>query len=917
MHSKSKLLTIVLAGTLSISAWPSERSAWREQAPTAPLPAGSQAKRMLKAEDCAVWEALAGTAISPDGRWFCYGISLVDGDGRLAVRSCDGPERAEIVLGSGGRFSDDSKWLGYSIGVPKKEAEKLREQKKPVENAFGLRNLATGSQQRWESVQSWAFTKGGRFVILQRYRPAPRAAGGHDVLILDLATDSTLGVSSVAEWSVRKDGRLLALRFESDGPERGIQVLDLHTRALRNVHWGKSTYSNMVWAESGSVLGFLFGSSDPKKEGDWNSLCVVSGLDAESPTLKVYDPSKDEKFPKGMRIAEFGGLGISDDGSSLSFGIKTWEEKKAPAGKPEDKPNVDVWHYKDIDPQPLQARSGPQKRSETLLCVWRPSENRFIQVGTERQPLARLLDGHRHALVEDPKPHETAVKVGGLEHSDWWIVDVLEGTRSKVAERRRFPMIPSPDGGYLAYYWQKNWWIYDIAKGRAANVTEDLRQSFEDPDNDLTLAEKPPADGPDWLAGDAGMVVYTKFDAYLVTFSSMAATRLIERGKEQIVFRLRDVGFHEDGIRLQDPWYFSAFDEGSKASGFYRREPDGKGRMSVIDPSMLTGLRRAKDVDRLTFVQQTFEKSPTVLLTNEQFAAIKPLASTNPQQSGFFWGKTELVEYKSKTGAALQGILIYPADYVPNRQYPMVTYIYERLSRGLHQYRMPVDWQSYNQQMLSQRGYFVLMPDIVYRDRNPGISAVECLEPAVAAVLKKGIGVDSKRVGLVGHSWGAYQTAFVVTQSKVFSAAVAGAPLTELMSMYNSFYWNWGETNQVIFESSQGRMAVPWWEDMKSYLDNSPVFHAGKITAPLLIAFGDADGAVDWHQGQYLYNTMRRMGKSIIMLVYPGENHGLAKRPNQLDYAKRVRHFFDVHLQGAKPEPWVTQGVPFVKKGEG
>jgi dipeptidyl aminopeptidase/acylaminoacyl peptidase len=83
------------------------------------------------------------------------------------------------------------------------------------------------------------------------------------------------------------------------------------------------------------------------------------------------------------------------------------------------------------------------------------------------------------------------------------------------------------------------------------------------------------------------------------------------------------------------------------------------------------------------------------------------------------------------------------------------------------------------------------------------------------------------------------------------------------------------------------------------------------------VAFGDEDGAVDWHQGQELYATMRRMGKNMILLVYPGENHGLARRPNQIDYARRVRHFFDVYLKGVKAEPWVTEGVPHLRRNDG
>ncbi|MCK7535669.1 MAG: prolyl oligopeptidase family serine peptidase [Marinilabiliales bacterium] len=76
----------------------------------------------------------------------------------------------------------------------------------------------------------------------------------------------------------------------------------------------------------------------------------------------------------------------------------------------------------------------------------------------------------------------------------------------------------------------------------------------------------------------------------------------------------------------------------------------------------------------------------------------------------------------------------------------------------------------------------------------------------------------------MGHSWGAYQTAFIITQTDLFSAAVAGAPLINMISMYNEIYWNSGTPNQNIFETSQGRLREPWWEIMDEYLANSPMF---------------------------------------------------------------------------------------------
>ena len=102
------------------------------------------------------------------------------------------------------------------------------------------------------------------------------------------------------------------------------------------------------------------------------------------------------------------------------------------------------------------------------------------------------------------------------------------------------------------------------------------------------------------------------------------------------------------------------------------------------------------------------------------------------------------------------------------------------------------------------------------------MSAVWALVPAVQAAIKTGI-VDPKRVGLQGHSWGGYQTAFTITQTDIFAAAVAGAPLTDMISMYSIIYKNSGGTNGAIFESSQGRFTSGPWDNWDAYTRNSPV----------------------------------------------------------------------------------------------
>jgi dipeptidyl aminopeptidase/acylaminoacyl peptidase len=209
----------------------------------------------------------------------------------------------------------------------------------------------------------------------------------------------------------------------------------------------------------------------------------------------------------------------------------------------------------------------------------------------------------------------------------------------------------------------------------------------------------------------------------------------------------------------------------------------------------------------------------------------------------------------------------------------------------------------------------VLDPDIVYHVNDPGMSAVWAVVPAVRAAVATGI-VDEANVGLWGHSWGGYQTAFLVTQTNIFKAAIAGAPLTDMVSMYSSVYWNTGGANQAIFESSQGRFKGNFIDNYDAYIRNSPAFHADKVTTPLMILHNDKDGAVDFNQGITYFNTLRQLGKDVIMLEYVGENHGLSRPVNQRDYAARMAEYFDHHLKGAPAADWIINGVPRLRMDE-
>jgi dipeptidyl aminopeptidase/acylaminoacyl peptidase len=244
----------------------------------------------------------------------------------------------------------------------------------------------------------------------------------------------------------------------------------------------------------------------------------------------------------------------------------------------------------------------------------------------------------------------------------------------------------------------------------------------------------------------------------------------------------------------------------------------------------------------------------------------------------------------------------------------MIVYTYELLSQELHNYIVPSERSYYNRTAWTQNGYFVFTPDIVFRPREPGMSTVESVEPAIRAVIAKGL-IDPTKVGHIGHSWGGYEAAFLPTRSRMFAASVAGAAITNMLSFMGELHWGPGNAELDHWETGQARMEVPYWEDMDAYLRNSPVAKVHELKSPVLLMTGDNDGTVYWHQAVEYYNYARRAGREdVVMLVYPTEDHGLRKKENQVDYHRRINEWFGHYLKGEAAAKWMTEGVTWADR---
>jgi len=219
-------------------------------------------------------------------------------------------------------------------------------------------------------------------------------------------------------------------------------------------------------------------------------------------------------------------------------------------------------------------------------------------------------------------------------------------------------------------------------------------------------------------------------------------------------------------------------------------------------------------------------------------------------------------------------------------------------------------------------GYAVLLPSLPSAVRNSG--PADGLAERVLAIIDAAarqpdtVGrFDAERLALWGHSFGAYAVATVIGQTDRFRGAIAVAPATDLISRHGQF----GAGRRIFasdvaptswsagwVETLQGDMRAPPWEDPQRYVLNSPLFEAGRIKTPLLIASGEIDGS---HAGQAeeLFSALYRQSKEVTLLTYWGEGHLFGSPGNLRDLYARAFAFLAEHLGPPPLEADLTAAV--------
>ncbi|MCX6549799.1 MAG: prolyl oligopeptidase family serine peptidase [Acidobacteria bacterium] len=789
---------------------------------------------------------------------------------------------------------------------------------------------------------------------------------GTDLLVRELATGTQATINEVVEYVWTKDGSWLAYGTSSVAktPEKdGAFARRMSDGVTKTLLSGLGHYKSFAFDDKAAQLAFL-ADRDSYKENP--ATCKLFHWLTASDVATELVAASTKGMPAGMTVSENGKTEFSKDGARLFFGYARPPAAEAAEDAPEPV-KVDIWNSKDPLLQPMQKVRADDEKKRSFRAVVHLKDKRLVPLASEDMPDLTVIDTSAIALGASDVAYRQLVS-WDAEHNDYYAVSLQDGSRKKLLEKTRFAASLSPGGTHVLTFNadDSQWYSVRVSDGFKTSLTGKLGVRFDDESNDTP--EPARAYGsPGWTSGDRSVLLYDKYDIWEVRPDGTEA-RMVTGGhgrKARIVFRYVRTDPEEKTLPTDKPFVLSALDDLTKATGYYRVAPTAapaapatkpakpaKGAPAPPPPAPLPPgyaepqklvmldkqlgspgvggpggggpgggggggtLLKPKNADSpIILTAQRFDEFPDLWAAGPNFENMAKISNANPQMAQYVWGRSELVDYRNDDGKMLRAILTKPETFDPSKKYPLMVYIYEELTNGLHRFVAPAPGTSINVSRYVSAGYIVMQPDIVYDTGYPGESAYKCVIPAVQQLVAKGF-VDPARIGIQGHSWGGYQITYLITRTDIFRAVEAGASVSNMVSAYGGIRWGSGMSRAFQYERTQSRIGAPPWIRSLQFIENSPIFWVEKVNTPYLTIANDEDDAVPWYQGIEFFSALRRLGKEAYMFNFNGEKHGLRERENQKYWTIHLDEFFDHYLLGkARPE-WMDKGVPYLERGK-
>ena len=402
---------------------------------------------------------------------------------------------------------------------------------------------------------------------------------------------------------------------------------------------------------------------------------------------------------------------------------------------------------------------------------------------------------------------------------------------------------------------------------------------------------------PLWDKTGQNLYVLGENKIWRILITEAKATAITTTSARQI----RGLIARHDGQQIWSPdgesMYVNTSDSVTKQEGFYRVDSRTGDFVKALETNisinpLLSGV--SHDDEFLVYAAQNAQQEQNLWFTKPDFANPRQLTHLNTELESYPTGEARLIEYSTSDGKKVRSTLLLPVNFQTDRQYPLIVWVYggSLLSGNLNRYGGSGN-EHYNLQLLSSRGYAVLLPDTPLTVGTPMQDLAKTVLPAIDKTIEMGI-ADPDRLGVMGASYGGYSTLALLAQTTRFKAAVMDVGFGNLSSMYGVMLKNGMPFGISWAEEGQGRMGGPPWQFPERYIQNSPVFSLNKIETPLLISQGGMD--ISPFHADEIFVGLRRLGKKVVYVQYENEGHGTEYYSNQIDHWHRMIEWFASHL---------------------
>ena len=894
------------------------------------------------------WKSIQNYSISNNGDWVTYAINPQEGDGQLFLYNAKDGSYDSIQRGYKPTLSSNSNMLMFNIKpqfdtVRAAKLKKVKKDKLP-KDSLGILITVTGNIRKYADLKSIKIPKKESdwisFLVKQpkvkkdtltsdttkvekkqkSKNNNKKKKKGDLLVIMNPITGDSVSFKNVTKYAISKNGELCAFVSVAGDSIDSVNVAYYNTNKKKYTSvFNKAGFSeNISVDDQGKQLAYTF-STDTIKEKAFglyysniskNNLDLISGDDFSN-------------LKEGWSVSKNGKIYFSEQGSELYFGTAP---KPEPTPKDtltkDEKVSVDIWNWKDIQLQPQQLKQLEQEKKRSYIAVYYPKKKDLVQLADEqiKSVSINVKSKGKYSLGYDYKPYQRMTSWEASRYKDVFLINRETGVKNLVLSKVASSVQLSPEQKYILWYniSDSSWNSFNISSAKSVNLTGEMNVHFYNELNDIPN-EPYPYGIAGWTKNDSP-VIYDRYDLWLFNADNKEQPQNITSGEgRKNKTRFRYIKLDKELQQLPEFVLLSAFNYKNKDAGFYSLEINKQEspKKLMMDSYQFNTPIKAKNAEKLLWTKQSFQVFPNLYLSNSDFNDKIEITDANPQQNEFIWGEVELVDWVTFNGDSLQGLLYKPEDFDPNKKYPMLVYFYERYSNQLHRYYTPKPIRSViNFSYYVSNGYMIFIPDIVYTDGYPGPSAFDCIVSGTQVMCDRYDYIDRDRLGIQGQSWGGYQVAYLVTETNMYRAAMAGAPVSNMTSAYGGIRWGSGMSRAFQYEQTQSRIGGNLWDKLPLYMLNSPLFSADRVETPLLIMHNDKDGAVPWYQGIELFNALRRLDKPVWMLVYNGAPHNLKRRADSKDLTIRMQQFFDFYLKDASEPVWMKDGVPAIKKGK-